>query len=181
FASGVSHGVQQINFIVRELANGKSMDAASRSSFSGLLIPGTLALVTALVSFITLILMPIPMVRELAITASLGVAYKIITNLIMLPVAASMLKVGHEYALGAELKAAQRARWLRVLARVATPRNAAVILLLSLTLLGTAIWQSRDRVIGTLQAGAPELRPEARFNKDAVSIASSYDVGLDWL
>ena len=181
FAIGVSHGVQQINFIVRELANGKSMDAASRSSFSGLLIPGTLALVTALVSFITLILMPIPMVRELAITASLGVAYKIITNLIMLPVAASMLKVGHEYALGAELKAAQRARWLRVLARVATPRNAAVILLLSLTLLGTAIWQSRDRVIGTLQAGAPELRPEARFNKDAVSIASSYDVGLDWL
>ncbi|WP_248798346.1 efflux RND transporter permease subunit [Pseudomonas sp. MWU13-2105] len=181
FAIGVSHGIQQINFIVRELARGKSMESAARSSFSGLLIPGTLALVTAFVSFVTLILMPIPMVRELAITASLGVAYKIVTNLIMLPVAASMLRMGQGYAKGAELKAAQRARWLRVLARVAVPRNAAAVLFIVFAVFATAIWQSRDRVVGTLQAGAPELRPEARFNKDAVSISSSYDVGLDWL
>jgi predicted RND superfamily exporter protein len=53
---------------------GKTSDEAARDSFTGLLIPGTLALVTAFVSFITLILIPIPMVRELAITASLGVA-----------------------------------------------------------------------------------------------------------
>ncbi len=45
----------------------------------------------------------------------------------------------------------------------------------------TAIWQSRDRVVGSLQPGAPELRAESRFNRDAVSIASSYDTGLDWL
>jgi predicted RND superfamily exporter protein len=36
-------------------------------------------------------------------------------------------------------------------------------------------------VIGTLQPGAPELRPEARFNRDAVAIADNYDTGLDWL
>ena len=64
FAIGVSHGVQQINFIVREISHGKSVEQAARSSFSGLLIPGTLALVTAFVSFVTLILIPIPMVRE---------------------------------------------------------------------------------------------------------------------
>ena len=45
FAIGVSHGVQQINYIVREIACGKSVEQAARSSFSGLLIPGTLALV----------------------------------------------------------------------------------------------------------------------------------------
>ena len=49
FAIGVSHGVQQINFIVREIAIGKSAEEAARSSFTGLLVPGTLALVTALV------------------------------------------------------------------------------------------------------------------------------------
>src|SRR5439155_283458 len=91
FAIGVSHGVQQINFITRELADGKSSFDAARHSFTGLLIPGTLALVTAFVSFITLLLIPIPMIRELAITASLGVAYKIVTNLVMLPLAASCL------------------------------------------------------------------------------------------
>ncbi len=181
FAIGVSHGVQQINFIVRELAHGKTTEQAARASFSGLLIPGVLALVTAFVSFITLILIPIPMVRELAITASLGVFFKITTNLAMLPIAASYFRFTKAYADKAMMKRDQRARWLRTLARVAEPRNAAIVIALTLSVLAVSVWQSSDRVIGTLQPGAPELRPEARFNRDAVSIAGSYDTGLDWL
>lgn len=181
FAIGVSHGVQQINFITRELAQGQSSFDAARHSFTGLLIPGTLALVTAFVSFITLLFIPIPMIRELAITASLGVAYKIITNLLMLPLAASCFNFSQAYADQAMLKRVQRARWLASLARVAEPRNAVLTLLLVAGIFGTAVWQSRDRVVGTVQAGAPELRPDARFNRDAVSIANNFDVGLDWL
>ncbi|MCB1947291.1 MAG: MMPL family transporter, partial [Thauera sp.] len=181
FAIGVSHGVQQINFIVRELSHGKSSDEAARASFTGLLIPGTLALVTAFVSFITLILIPIPMVRELAITASLGVGYKIVTNLVMLPLAASLFTFTKEYADKAVLKREKRSAWLRTLARVAEPRNAAIVIALTLAVFAVAVWQSHDRVIGTVQPGAPELRAEARFNRDAVSIAGSYDTGLDWL
>ena len=181
FAIGVSHGVQQINFIVRELAHGKSTMEAARHSFTGLLIPGTLALITAFVSFITLVLIPIPMVRELAITASIGVAYKIVTNLIMLPVAASCFNFTKEYADKAMLKRERRSQWLKALARVAEPRNAMVTVVITIILFGVSVWQSRDRVIGTLQPGAPELRPEARFNRDAVAISTSYDMGLDWL
>ncbi|OWJ89996.1 RND transporter [Pseudomonas sp. A46] len=181
FAIGVSHGVQQINYIVREIACGKSVEEAARSSFSGLLIPGTLALVTAFVSFVTLLLIPIPMVRELAITASLGVAYKIVTNLVMLPLVASMLKVDGNYAHAEELSRERRARWLHGLARLAEWRNAQLVLGVALLVFLTAVWQSHGRVVGTLQAGAPELREDARFNLDAVSIASNYDIGLDWL
>jgi len=181
FAIGVSHGVQQINFIVRELSHGRSSMEAARASFSGLLVPGTLALVTALVSFVTLILIPIPMVRELAITASIGVGYKIVTNLVMLPVAASYFHFEKEYAAKAMEKREQRATWLRSLSRVAERRNAVITLLLTAVIFGVAAWESRDRVIGTLQPGAPELREDARFNRDAVAISSSYDVGLDWL
>lgn len=181
FAIGVSHGVQQINYIVREIACGKSVEQAARSSFSGLLIPGTLALVTAFVSFVTLLLIPIPMVRELAITASLGVAYKIITNLVMLPLVASMLKVDGSYADAEEISRKRRARWLHGLARLAEWRNAQVVLCVAVIVFTAAVWQSHDRVVGTLQAGAPELREDARFNLDAVSIAGSYDIGLDWL
>lgn len=180
FAIGVSHGVQQINFIVREIACGKSVDQAARSSFSGLLIPGTLALVTAFVSFVTLLLIPIPMVRELAITASLGVGFKIITNLVMLPLVASMLRVEGTYAAAEELSRERRARWLHGLARLAEWRNAKLVLCLAVAVFAAAVWQSRDRVVGTLQAGAPELRADARFNRDAVAIASNYDIGLDW-
>ncbi|QCP51688.1 RND family transporter [Trinickia violacea] len=181
FAIGVSHGVQQINFITRELAHGKSSLEAARHSFTGLLIPGTLALVTALVSFVTLLMIPIPMIRELAITASLGVGYKILTNLVMLPLAASCFHFTKAYADKAMKKREQRAGWLRKLARVAEPRNAGVVLVVVAAVFATAVWQSRDRVVGTLQPGAPELRPDARFNRDAMVIASGFDVGLDWL
>jgi uncharacterized protein len=181
FAIGVSHGVQQINYIVREVSLGNACLAACRSSFSGLLIPGTLALVTAFVSFVTLLLIPIPMVRELAIAASLGVAFKIVTNLVMLPVAASFCRIDKSYADAAMVLREKRAGSLRLLARVARPGNAAACLAVLAIVFGLAVWQSHGRVIGTLEPGAPELRPEARFNLDAVSIASNYDTGLDWL
>lgn len=181
FAIGVSHGVQQINFIVREIACGKSVEGAARASFSGLLIPGTLALVTAFVSFVTLLLIPIPMVRELAITASLGVAFKIVTNLVMLPVVASMLSVQDGYAAAEEVSRQRRARWLHGLARLSEWHNVRWVLGMAVLIFVTAAWQSHDRVVGSLQAGAPELREDARFNRDALSIASHYDIGLDWL
>ncbi|KFG98169.1 RND transporter [Burkholderia paludis] len=181
FAIGVSHGVQQVNYIVREISHGHSSYVAARRSFSGLLIPGVLALITAFVSFITLLLIPIPMVRELAVTASLGVAYKIVTNLILLPVAASCFNFSRRYADSALKRAQQRARPLRALARIAEPRYAGLTVVLTVAIFAFAAWQSRDRVIGTLQPGAPELRADARFNRDATSIAGNYDMGLDWL
>lgn len=181
FAIGVSHGVQQINFIVREISHGKPCDAAARASFIGLLIPGTLALLTAFVTFVTLLLIPIPMVRELAVIAAIGVAYKVISNLVMLPLGASYFSVDKAFADRAMLQREQRAGWLRAVAGLAEPRRALVVLALAGTVLAMAVWQSRDRVVGTLEPGAPELRAEARFNRDAVSIAGSYDAGLDWL
>lgn len=181
FSIGVSHGVQQINFIVRELAHGKTTYEASKSSFSGLLIPGSLALITAFVSFATLLFIPIPMVREMAVVAAIGVGYKILTNLVMLPLAASYLTFTKEYAAEAMLKREKRAGWLRILARVAEPKNAYMLLGVFAVVFAISVWQSKDRVIGTLEPGTPELRQDAQFNRDALSIAQSYDIGLDWL
>ena len=53
---------------------------------------------------------------------------------------------------------------VEVLARVAEPRNAALVLSVVAVVFGVAVFESRDRVVGTLQPGAPELRPEARYN-----------------
>ncbi|MBE2243451.1 MAG: MMPL family transporter [Burkholderiaceae bacterium] len=181
FAIGVSHGVQQINYIVREIAHGRTCYEASRMSFAGLLIPGVLALVTALVTFVTLTLIPIPMVRELAITAALGVTYKIVTNLVMLPLAASYVQVGRDYAAVQVQARDRRSGWLRWIARLAEPKPAAAVLIAAGVVFAGTFWYSRDRVVGTLEAGAPELRADARFNQDAVAIASNYDAGLDWL
>ncbi len=181
FAIGVSHGVQQINFIVREIGAGADTQTAARRSFSGLLIPGTLALVTALVSFVTMTLVPIPMIRELAITASIGLAYKVITNLVMLPLAASLFDFSQAYAERALARQAQRAAWMGPILLVAVPRYAMRVTWGTLLIFVAAVMLSHGRVVGSLQPGAPELRPDARYNLDSLAIARSFDVGLDWL
>ena len=181
FAIGVSHGVQQINTIVREIGAGATPFDAARHSFAALLVPGTMALVTAFVGFATLLLIPIPMIRELAITASLGVAFKIITNLVMLPVVASYVKLPPAYAQAMAHTRERRAMAVVALARLAEPGPARWVLACAAVLFGLAVWGSRDRHIGYVQPGAPELRDSARYNRDAVGIAEKFAVGLDVL
>ena len=97
FAIGVSHGVQQINLISKQVCSGADSMTAARTSFRGLLVPGSMALITDLIGFGTLIIIPIAMIQELGITAMIGVAFKIITNLIMLPVLASFFTFDEGY------------------------------------------------------------------------------------
>ncbi|MBK9363411.1 MAG: MMPL family transporter [Rubrivivax sp.] len=181
FAIGVSHGVQQINTIVREIGAGVQPLAAARHSFGALLVPGTMALVTAFVGFATLMLIPIPMIRELAITASLGVAYKIVTNLVMLPVVASYVKLPAGYAERMQALRERRALTVVALARLAEPGPARIVVIVSALLFGLAVWGSLGRHVGYVQPGAPELRDSARYNRDAVAIADKFSVGLDVL
>ncbi|MDD5324594.1 MAG: MMPL family transporter [Polaromonas sp.] len=181
FAIGVSHGVQQINFIAKEVCAGADSQTAARRSFSGLLIPGSMALITAFVGFATLTLIPIPMIRELGITASIGVGYKIITNLIMLPVVASYFKFDDRYIERANRLRGPRLRAMAFLGKIAETRNAIIGTLILAVLFAVAMHQSQGRHIGYLKPGAPELRADSRYNRDAASIVNSFDLGLDVL
>ncbi|MBK5356576.1 RND family transporter [Pseudomonas sp. TH41] len=179
FAIGVSHGVQQVNFISKEVCAGADGMTAARRSFSGLLIPGSLALITAFVGFATLVLVPIPMIRELAITASVGVAYKIITNLIMLPVLASYFRFDKAYVARVEHLRHWRDQVMLKLGRIAETRNAALGAVLCLILLVIAVWQSEGRHIGHVLPGAPELHIDSRYNQDVESVVKHFGLGLD--
>jgi uncharacterized protein len=179
FAIGVSHGVQQINYISKEVCNGVDGQTAARRSFRGLLIPGTMALVTAFVGFATLTLIPIPMIRELGITASIGVAYKIVTNLMMLPLAASYARFDEGYVTRVNRLRERRVRAMGVFARIAETRHAAIGTLVAAALFAFAYFESQGRHVGHLQPGAPELRADARYNRDAAEIVRRFDLGLD--
>ena len=181
FAIGVSHGVQQINAISKAVAQGASPMGAARESFSSLFIPGTLALLTAFVGFVTLVVIPIPMIRELGITASIGVGYKIVTNLIMLPLVASYLRFSQAYALRLESIQARRGAWIERLGFIADIDHTRWVLGIAAVLLGVAVWQSHGRHIGALQPGAPELWPQSRYNQDVRAIVSRFDLGMDVL
>ncbi|MBC3436535.1 MMPL family transporter [Pseudomonas sp. BW16M2] len=179
FAIGVSHGVQQVNFIAKEVCAGADGMTAARRSFVGLMIPGTLALITAFVGFATLVLVPIPMIRELAITASVGVAYKIVTNLVMLPVLASYCRFDGRYVTKVERLRARREGLMTGLGRIAEPRNALRMTVLGVGLMALAVWQSQGRHIGHVLPGAPELHADSRYNQDVEQVVSHFALGLD--
>lgn len=181
YAIGVSHGVQQINLIASEVSDGASSMDAAKLTFTRLLVPGSMALVTDLVGFLTLYLIPIDVIRELAIMASLGVALKIVTNLIMLPLLASYLPANPTYAFTYRRVRVRREAAMRFIARVAKPQNATAVLVVFAILLGTAIYQTRERHIGDLVPGFSELWPSSRYNVDTASIVTDFSISVDAL
>jgi hypothetical protein len=179
FAIGTSHGVQQLNMMTSELSYGTSPEGAARSSFRGLLIPGSLSLVTAVVGFAALFVVPIPQIKELAVTASIGTALKIITNLIMLPVIASYFTYDDGYRERITRARDARLNFMKKLGVFGTPKVAFPLTFAFLVMFVGAIFASLERHVGDLHPGSPELRPDARYNVDARVISEKFSVGLD--
>ncbi|QSX28606.1 RND family transporter [Shewanella cyperi] len=176
FAIGVSHGVQMINAVRRRVIDGQNSKAAAASAFRSLLVPGGIALLSDTVGFMTLLAIDIGIIRELAISASLGVAVIILTNLILLPVVISFfdLKVKGE-ALG---KSSAEKIW-QFLARFANPKFALVILALSAALYGFGLQYANNMKIGDLQGGAPALHQDSRYNQDTFFITDHFSITTD--
>jgi hypothetical protein len=140
-----------------------------------------MALVTDLVGFGTLVFLPIGMIQELGITASIGVAMKIVTNLVMLPLAASYAKYNSSFIARAERAIQGRRNAMQLFGKMAEPKIAVITLAISSVLFVYATILASDRHIGDLHAGAPELRPDAIYNKDMKDITSRFNITSDVL
>ena len=114
-----------------------------------------MALVTDLVGFGTLILLPIGMIQELGITASIGVAFKIITNLVMLPLAASYARYNKSFATRAQTAITYRQNLMGFFGLLARPKPAVITLSVSALLFAGATYLASERHVGDLHAGAP--------------------------
>jgi predicted RND superfamily exporter protein len=71
FASGVSHAVQMVRAFRNAVFDGAGPEVGARTAFRNILVPGAIALSTDTIGFITMILIKIEIIRELAITAIL--------------------------------------------------------------------------------------------------------------
>ena len=72
FAIGVSHGAQKMNGIMQDIGRGMHRLVAARYTFRRLFLAGLTALLADAVGFAVLMVIDIPVIRELALTASLG-------------------------------------------------------------------------------------------------------------
>jgi predicted RND superfamily exporter protein len=203
FAIGVSHGVQKISAwrVEKEfgghtpdywLLHGiKSVDEiprrspmhGSRETIKKLLAPGVIALVSDTIGFLTILFISIRIIQELAITASIGVAVIILTNLVLLPILLSwvQLKDPKRYRERMLENAARKSPLFDFLADFTKPKRAAWAIAASFGLFAAGLWLAQDMKIGDSEVGVPELRPQARYNQDAVLISQKFSLGVDVL
>jgi predicted RND superfamily exporter protein len=179
FAIGVSHGVQMISAFGAEVYDGADSMTAARSTFRRLLVPGGIALLSDTIGFITIMLINIRMIQEMAITASLGVAVIILTNLILVPVLVSFTHLDEIYTLKLKRRHAHMDHVWNRLGRVAEPRNAAVVIGIAAVLFVLGGWKATQVKIGDLHAGVPELRADSQYNIDTDFITNHFSIGVD--
>ncbi|MGE8322616.1 MAG: efflux RND transporter permease subunit [Pseudomonas sp.] len=181
FSIGVSHAVQMTNAWKQDVVAGASAQQAARSAFCKIFIPGSLALLMNALGFAVIMLIDIPIVHELGVTACIGVMLMIITNKLMLPIILSWLRLEPAALQQAKAREAGRHRlWWR-LSALAEPGPALAVFAVSLALLVAGAWKARDLAVGDIGAGAPELRSDSRYNQDNARIIGSYSIGLDVL
>jgi predicted RND superfamily exporter protein len=184
FAIGMSHGAQKMNGVMQDIGRGTHRLVAARFTFRRLFMAGFLALVCDAVGFAVLLLIKIAVIQQLALTASIGVAFLVFTNLILLPILLSYSGVSAKAAarsLRSETAAAgeSQPRLWRTLDRFTQRRTAAITLGVAALLGGFGWWASLNLQIGDLDPGAPELRTSSRYNRDNAYITAHYGNASD--
>lgn len=181
FAIGVSHGAQKMNGIMQDIAQGTHKYVAARYTFRRLFKAGVTALLADAVGFGVLMAIDIPVIKSLALVASVGVAVLIVTNLLLLPVLLSVVGVSQQAALRSiSLEEGEQPTGVWALLERFTERKWAWSAVVATVLLGgVGYWLSLQLQTGDLDPGAPELRADSRYNLDVAYINANFGLSSD--
>jgi len=184
FAIGMSHGAQKMNGIMQDVGRGTHRVVAARHTFRRLFMAGLTALLCDAVGFAVLMIIEIKVIQDLALIASIGVAVLIFTNLILLPILLSFTGVSAGAA-QRSLKAEQQdiagaKHWLwAFLDRFTQGPMASFSVVLGVVMAVGGYLVSTHLQVGDLDPGAPELRPESRYNRDNAFMVENYAASSD--
>ena len=183
FSIGVSHGIQMLQRYLEECANfEKGYDAALRS-LEQLMVPGVVAMVTDAIGFFTIVMVPIGMIRDLALSASIGIASIIVANIFGLTLTLSFfpnqLKAG-----GKTPKDKPESIMSRLLTRLSAltwGKNAYIVTTVSFVLLISSFLLARTMTVGDVNPGEPLLWEDSVYNQDAKKMMTDFLLGVDTL
>jgi uncharacterized protein len=181
FAIGVSHGVQKISAVADAAPAGLGSVEAARRVFRQLLMPAVIALLADLVGFVTILLIPVQVIREMAVTASIGVAIVILTDLVLLPVVVSYVHFDPGFRARVERRQRQLASVWQHLGAITARGPSLAIIAIAAILAVAGWWKGRETPIGDTQTGVPELRADSRYNRDNDVITTKFSIGVDVL
>ncbi len=181
FSIGVSHAVQMVKTWEREVVSGTDSLTAAKRSFARLFIPGTLALLTNVLGFAVIMLIPIDIVRELGITASLGVGWMIVTNKMLLPILLSYLRMAKGAASREAYQESRVERIWRAASGCVARKQAIFIVAFAAVVLAFGVIGAHNLKVGDYGIGVPELRPDSRYNLDNAKIVDKFAMGTNTL
>lgn len=182
FAIGISHGAQKMNGVAQDIARGTHHYVAARYTFRRLFLAGLTALLVNVFGFAVLMVVDIPVIREMALITSIGVAVLIPTKLIGIPIMLSYIGVNPKAAVRRMERDADTERAHSGLLRFvhfARPRWAVTMVALAALAAAGCWWISLDLKVGDLDAGAPELRANSLYNRDAAFINDHFGLSSD--
>ncbi|MDO9453317.1 MAG: MMPL family transporter [Stagnimonas sp.] len=183
-AISVSHGIQITSFWLLEVADrGLNSFDASRATYRRLVIPGITALVTNVIGFGTILLIPIGIVQEMAVNAMFGLLAVIVCKKILLPCLLSYAKLPDPEGFRSfQRRRDERLKPLWWSFSALTNRGMAVGVLVVLALASAgALTVAKDLQIGELHEGVPALKPDSRYNQDSAFVSKNYAIGVDIL
>jgi predicted RND superfamily exporter protein len=183
FAIGVSHGIQMVKRYQEECMVNADGFYAAFHSLSGLLIPGAIAVATDCIGFLTIMFVPILVIQDLAIIASIGIACIIVANTLALSLSLSFLPNPYLQPDGTLVRPAS-GTMPHVMKYVATwthGRNATRVLFVSLLLLLIGFFTARTTAVGDVNPGEPLLWEDSVYNEDAAKIMNDFMLGVDTL
>ena len=166
------------------VADGATSLQAAEKAFARVFLPGSTALLANAMGFAIITFIDIQIIRELGISASIGVLVMIITNKFLLPALLVYLPAGKKVGSAANKTARGLGRWERLfqpMSVLVEKKWAAGSLVVGVVLLGVGLVVGQRLVIGDAEPGAPEFWPEARYNRDLASIMSRFSLGIDEL
>ncbi|MEE4301462.1 MAG: MMPL family transporter [Pseudomonadales bacterium] len=179
FAVGISHSVQIVNRFGHFIYHRVSRIDAARLTFVRLSKPGFIALLSDGVGFFTLRVIDIPVIRELAVVAATGIAVLVLTNLVLLPLVLSFTGITDRCVRYRAAKDHSLYSHWRVLSRTTERGPALSILAVCVVLFALGLWYGQKQQIGDLDPGAPELRPDSRYNIDNAFLTENYSTSTD--
>jgi len=179
FAIGISHGVQIVNNVASRFFFGIGAFWSARRAFRALYIAGLIALVSDGIGFMTLMVIDIPVIQELALTASIGVAVLIFTNLLLMPVLLSYTGLTNACMNYIKRNQEKPSRLWPLVSSFARPPFAPATVIIAVALFAVGLYGGRDLRIGDLDPGAPELRPDSRYNLDNAFLTENYSTSTD--
>jgi predicted RND superfamily exporter protein len=181
FAVGISHSVQMVNRFCHLVYHGLSEVDAAKLTFIRLSKPGFIALLSDGVGFFTLSVIDIPVIQELAIVASTGIAVLVLTNLVLLPLVLSLTGIS-DFCVGYRAaKDHSNFRHWRLLSRMTHTGPAYTMVAIAAVLFALGLYFGQFQKIGDLDPGAPELRPDSRYNLDNAFLTANYATSTDVL